>query len=473
LIPTLRPSGATIAAFAAAIMAGQSPAAAQTINLPLFSACTPVSQPELPPRWRAVGLMAPFTDSQLDVGEFVFDGAAKAMRATVYGLESGAVDLLVTEQDTFQLSGPHGAPTGCKSLGRKFSPPSRQWLSKNSVCVGEAPLLQTPTQWWKSPAADERTDWYWFKTGTRLPWRTLFPAPSTGPAVIGDYALSYFPTFEPVSETNLARLRDFCATRREKEASSAAGSAKSARDLMAIRNAGAEAERVGRIRSLIPGFSQQACARMPPVQWPEQFVMTAIISPIRFNEVGPFPGILFYDWTGAEAQVARLFLPRERPPVLALLPLLQKGIGYHVQQTRSGEIACSPRYPGMVRPNWMTANKCQCRGVLDGKSALGPSETTQILSCPIPGQGGRVMWNWYTAQGRPLLFAEAGAKGDGLMLADYGAWLPGQKIPAAEFSLPPQCIGPDNKVLAPPGGHADRFTREAGASCANCHTIPQ
>ncbi|MEX2128220.1 MAG: hypothetical protein WD871_08255 [Xanthobacteraceae bacterium] len=465
-------SGVRLAALAAAAV-WQSSATAQTIDLPLFSACTPVSQPELPPRWRAVGLMAPFTDGQLDVGEFVFDGSLRAMRATVYGLESGAVDLLITEQDTHQLTGPHRAPTGCKSLGKKFSPPAAQWLSEKSVCVGEASIVSTPVQWWKTPAADARTDWYWFKSGTRMPWRTLFAAPSSGPAIIGDYALNYFPTFEPLAQTNLSRLRDFCVAQRAKETSAAAGIAKSARDLMAIHNAAAEAERAERIQALVPGFSRQACSRMTPVQWPEQFVMTAIITPIRFNEVGPFPSILFYDWTGAEAQVARLFLPRERPPVLALLPVLQKGIGYHVQQTPSGGIACTPKYPGMVRPNWMGANKCQCRGVLDGNSALSPNEATQILACQIPEQQGRVMWNWYTALGRPVLFAEAGAQGDGLMLADYFHWLPGQKVPASEFNLPAQCLGPDNRVLAPSGGHADRFTKEAGANCSNCHTIPQ
>jgi hypothetical protein len=291
--------------------------------------------------------------------------------------------------------------------------------------------------------------------------------------VIGDYALSYFPTFEPVAETNLSRLRDLCTARREKETSASAASAGSARALMAIANKAAEAERPARLQALLPGLSRHACSRMTSPRWPEQFIMTAIITPVRFDEVGPFPTVLFYDWTGAEAQVARLFLPRARPPVLALLPVLQKGIGYHVQQTPSGSIACTPRYPGMVRPDWMTANKCECRGVLDGAPALGVDEPVQILSCAIPGREGRVMWNWYTAKGRPMLFAEAGAQSDGLMLADYFHWLPGQKAPASEFSLPPQCLGPDNKVLAPPGGHVDRFTREAGASCSNCHTIPQ
>jgi hypothetical protein len=36
--------------------------------------------------------MAPFEDGQLDVGEFVYDAALPAMRATVSGVESGTID---------------------------------------------------------------------------------------------------------------------------------------------------------------------------------------------------------------------------------------------------------------------------------------------------------------------------------------------------------------------------------------------
>ena len=44
-----------------------------TATLPLFDACSPSSAPELPARWRAVALMMPFLQGQIDVGEFVYD----------------------------------------------------------------------------------------------------------------------------------------------------------------------------------------------------------------------------------------------------------------------------------------------------------------------------------------------------------------------------------------------------------------
>jgi hypothetical protein len=40
------------------------------------------------------------------------------MRATIYGLKSGAVDLLITEEDTYVLMGAHHSPTQCTSLAR-------------------------------------------------------------------------------------------------------------------------------------------------------------------------------------------------------------------------------------------------------------------------------------------------------------------------------------------------------------------
>src|ERR1700692_3460446 len=73
------------AAIAILVTLWHAPAVAQgTVTLPTFAACTPASQPELPKRWRAVALMSPFLQGQLDVGEFVYDGALPAMRATVY-----------------------------------------------------------------------------------------------------------------------------------------------------------------------------------------------------------------------------------------------------------------------------------------------------------------------------------------------------------------------------------------------------
>jgi hypothetical protein len=82
------------------------------------------------------------------------------------------------------------------------------------------------------------------------------------------------------------------------------------------------------------------------------------------------------------------------------------------------------------------------------------------------------MWNWYSEKGRPLLFVESGAQGDGLMMADYRPWLPGQKIRQSQFQLPPQCVGPGNTVISS-SGKDERFSQADGVDCSTCHTVPE
>lgn len=257
------------------------PARVET-SLPILSACNPSAVPELPARWRAVGLMLPFVRQQLDVGEFVYDGSLPAMRATIYGVESGSVDLLITDMTTYQLSGPHDAPNACVALGRKYIPPGARWLANGAVCDGEGPVGAARTQWWKNSAADGRSIWQWYRADTRLPWRVMFPARAANPAVIGDYGMTYFPTFEQVADTKLARLRALCAAKTQ-DPTGAAAAGTTARDLMAAGPSIGEAERAKLIQALIPGLSRQACGDMTMPRWPDQFVMTGILSPIPFK----------------------------------------------------------------------------------------------------------------------------------------------------------------------------------------------
>ena len=427
---------------------------------PKFSACAPATPPVLPPRWRTTALMSPFfLDEQLDIAEFVYDGTLPAMRATVYGLQSGAVDLLITATETYRLSGPHDSPTGCASLKRKFKPPSAQWLSAQATCVGEVPLGKIPVQWWKQPGADSKVIWHWFKTDTRLPWRSLFVAPAVEPAIIGDYAMSYFPDFAPLAKTNLPRLRDFCRTHKKTETVDTG--ATTARALMAIGNDDAEAERPRRIAALIPGVNYQACTGKTLPRWPDQFVMTAILAPISFND-DPYLSMIYYDWSEAATQLVVMW--QGNPPTYKGLSALKNGIGYQPGRLPSGVFACQAIYPGLLRPDWMTNASCQCKGVIDRHPMLSPNEATQIIACPIKNQARRVMWNWYTDAERPVVFLEAAAtRAAGLMLADYFEWRPGQKVPASNFDLPGICTAPDSSQ--------PRAGDSGNRSCADCHTL--
>src|SRR5215471_8966006 len=384
-----------IAILAAAIVGAtswHSWATAQTsISLPTLSSCKSAVSPTLPKRWHAVGLMSPFLEGQLDIGDFVYDAAVPAMRATVYGLESGAADLLITDAHTYQLFGAYGAPT------------------------------------------------------------------------IGDYAMTYFPTFTELPQTNLSQLRDFCASRAKKAPAETDG-ADTARALMAIPNEAAEGERHDRIGTLIPGLSHQPCAHAKTPNWPERFATTAFLTPISFGD-DPYATLILYDWSETASQFAVMF--QNTPPAMKALVALKKNVGYRIYPYVSGPI-CEPVYPGLVRPDWMKVAWCQCKGVIDHNPALSPNDVTQILSCPIKWQNRRIMWSWYTANDRPVVFVEAGARGDGgVLLADYDRWLPGEKVTAKNFDLPNTCPAPDKSIRPPAHGNS-----LANNSCTDCHTTP-
>ncbi|HEX4408838.1 MAG TPA: hypothetical protein VH206_08700 [Xanthobacteraceae bacterium] len=430
-------------------------------TLPAFKACTPATPPEMPERWHAVGLMLPLHDGQIDVGEFDYDGPAQAMRATVYGLESGTADILITDQDTYLLSGPHQAPTRCVSLGAKMRLPSAQWLTAQSQCAGETPIAGMPVQWWQKPGFDSAR--YWFRTGTRLPWRTLFLKRTLDPAIIGDYAMTYFPAFTPVLETHLAALKALCtgAPRSTKELSETP----TARELMMIGNKTGEAERETRVAELVPGLSHKACARKTPSQWPDRYVMTAVVTPIALEDA-PYPTLIYYDWNEAQTQLVLPF--HGYPPALEGLLSLKKQVGYRLKFSHSAAKpgVCHSDLPGIVKPDWMKAASCSCKGVISANAALGVDAETQILSCPIRNQKPRIMWSWYTSKGKPILFMEAEPSSGGVMLADYDAWIPGETGRASDFELPNACAPVADPRAAPSGG-APNFS---SVSCSDCHT---
>lgn len=441
------------------VLLGAAPAVAQQrIPMPLFSACTKADAPVLPARWHAVSLMVPFSRQQLSVAELTYDSTLPAMRATIYGLERGTVDLLMTETETFELSGPRESPDGCTALGHKFQLPSNHWLSNDAVCIGETPLGKFPMQWWKTAAADGRNKWHLYKTDSRLPYRMILPAPSDDLPVIGEFAISYFPTFAPVDATNLASLRSLCQSSAKKPTADQAA-AKTARELIEQHK---QADNAGRISELVPGLSRKACAAVTPPRWPNQFFTTATISPINFRW-SPYPSVVYYDWEGPATQVAVMHQTNASPPVPELISILQRDRGYSLERLPNGRAVCMASNPGLVRPDWMTAAGCECKGVIDRNPEFDADEVSQILACPVKEKPNRVNWAWYTTQGRPILFMEPAAYGNGVNIADYHLWLPGQKMPPIDFRLPDECAHPVGTGV----------TASAMSSCSDCHTIPK
>jgi hypothetical protein len=434
-------------------------------ELPLLSACKTNAAPALPTRWQAVGLMLPAVRQQIDVGEFTYDGSLPAMRATLVGMESGAVDLLITDKETYQLSGPADAPASCVALGRKYTPPATRWLPEKAVCDGEGPLWKTRVEWWKSAAPDGRANWQWYRADTRMPWRVMFASRSADHAVIGDYGIGYFPTFAEVKDTNLKQLRDFCVAKAQKPSAQIAA-ANTARELMAVSPDIGAAERAQRVAALVPGMSINACSRMTMPRWPQKFLMTGILSPVQAKYT-PLPSVLYYDWDSAKTLYAWMHEARTSPAALELVSVLKNGVGYTVEKLPNGGFACVAKSPGAVRPDWMEIAGCECKAVIENNSELGPGEISQIRACPVKNQGLRVNWTWYLADGRPMLFTEPAAMSGGLNIADYLDWWPGASMPAAAFELPQLCTRATEANLPAVG---NGLPPEATTSCSDCHT---
>jgi hypothetical protein len=294
----------------------------------------------------------------------------------------------------------------------------------------------------------------------------MLPERSAAPAVIGYYAMTYFTTFQPLAQTDLGRLRDLCLAKSQKPDASTAATA-TAPELMAAGKDIGATERAARIASLIPGASRQACSRVSTTSWPNQFVMTAILTSMQFKFT-PLPTMLYYDWEHAGTMVGMMNESRTLPPALELESLQTKGVGYGIERLPNGVFACRAATPGVVRPNWMSVAGCTCSGVIDHNPELGPNEVSVIRACPVKGEGLHVNWSWYTTDGRPILFTEPEAMGLGLNIADYDRWLPGETMPSDAFALPEICTAKAADMGLPPVGNG--LPPALTANCSDCHT---
>lgn len=439
---------------------------ASPLPLPSLARCQASRPPALPQHWHAVGLMMPFDGAQLAVGEFIYDGDVPAMRATVYGLQSGTADFLITNDETYRLSGPYRAPLRCMSAGgRRFDVPTTRWLSGRAQCAGRAALQATTTEWWQTPAANSAANWFWFNAATGLPWRVFMSIPSTSPPVIGDYAMTYFPTFEPLAQTGLSALRDFCGRPSRHATNRGTADTRSARALMTTRAVrDADAERRGRIRDLIPGLSLDACGVAVPARWPDRMQMTALMTLTPFG-VGPLPSEIFYDWAH-NAMLTRVHDLNN--PALAADALLSGATGYDIKPSHSGApaLTCQPDYPGIVKPDWLSGPTCSCKGVITNNPQLIPDDTVEICSCTTDAS--HAFWAWYKSSGTPVVFLSTLQTPRGIDLADYYGWSPGAESATTPLEVPAACTSPDRVDHLPPPDRA-RLTSSFATHCATCH----
>jgi len=73
---------------------------APLVPLPQLKTCSTNVHPRLPENWHGIFLMTPFTNAQLVLSEIAYDASLPAMRIKLYGLRSGALDLLIDGSET-------------------------------------------------------------------------------------------------------------------------------------------------------------------------------------------------------------------------------------------------------------------------------------------------------------------------------------------------------------------------------------
>jgi hypothetical protein len=433
------------------------------LALPRMHACLSTEHPLLPPKWRGVFLMAPFTSTQLALSEIIHDGALPATLVRLFGVRSGAAELLVVDNKTYLL-GQSGEANRCEDLGDTgWTPLPRDWLAERAQCVGAAPLADTPVEWWKTPVQPAPlTDWVWFKSSDQTPFRLLFEKPSERVSVLSSYALSYQVKFDVLADSELPSLVAYC--RHAKQGPVGSGQAALRRVLDGMKRSDTKPHE--EIKRLLPELAP-SCPYGPPPAWPETAGMTLFLTPLDFR-TNPLPTEVQYNWK-LRSQRTRMFWPTDSA-IATEDALMRAHYGYNVTRKRNGEVHCLAALPGTPRPGWMAEAPCTCEAVINGVTPLTPYGGVQILRCPATKP--RLFWTWHTLEGRPMVFLVTPSTRKEptalITLADYYTWSPEYVPEEAAFDRPQQCPNVEN------GSEAKSAHPRTGLAepCRLCHLTP-
>ena len=434
------------------------------LPLPKFAPCASTAHPVLPAKWEATALMQDFFLNSLWFGKFVYDESVQAFRfslADKYGID---YDFLVTTDRKLYLLEGGDLPTSCKLLtsASPFTVPAREWLNDKAVCVGQAPILTRDQQWWKNPSGAVGANWFWYDTGSKLPFRSMYYAKPTTPAPIYEhFTFNYFPTLKEVPSTNLGQLLQMCQRSAKAPLAAQDYSRPSIEPLMK-KSAfpKTDARLIAKIQTWIPGVTECSSTGSLPPSWPDRTQLTAFMTAVNF-QYNPFPTRVYYDWK-KPAQNSTLYYDPPTAENYSQLALLLGDTGYIAMVRQNGSISsCSQALPGPQVPNWNKVDGCECRAQIAPHTVLNPGDVpTKILWCPTDLALRQVFWTWYTDEGRPVVFMQSNSSptaGTGLNLADYYEWGPGSVAPAGTFDLPQACQGQPKQPNAFP------------TACNNCH----
>jgi hypothetical protein len=253
---------------------------APLLPLPELKSCQTSVHPRLPEKWRGVFLMAPFTNAQLVLSEIQSDGSVPAMRATLYGLRGGTLDLFIEGSQTYELISQDDQVTSCHKLGDTgWRPLPPDWLSGQSQCAGTAPLGKTDVDWWKTPIDPApSTYWIWYNSSDNSPFRLAFQKASNRLAPLSKYALSYQLHFEAKTDSSLGEISRVCHSATQ---SAPSGPPSLDRRMAALSSPKGEPATKA-IEKVAPEIA--ACPSTPLPTWPDKLAITGLMTPWDSDE---------------------------------------------------------------------------------------------------------------------------------------------------------------------------------------------
>lgn len=469
-------------------MTSSPPAGPTFPDPPSLESSSATSPPTLPTTWRAVALLTPWEDAQLQVALVDADSANGLMRVRLVGVEYGYVDLLFTGTGAYLL---HTAGVGSGPVERVFGPiattavvPPTGWLAAKQLrCAGIGDLLGTSSAWWVGettcqngyvngpppPSPAQVGNLFNFRTDTGLPWRFVFVNPTNDyrVPVLGGYPIVHLPTFDAVPagsdpQVELARLAQAVTSALPADGSVSVDTASDLEQLL-VGSAESMSDRDVQacrelVQSLIPGLSPAPADGALPY-WQDRLFLTSFSSPTGQMPGAPppvpIPTQVFYDWP-KRRMLTRLWVAQDTYEDAILDPssthvVLRKPDGTHV---------CVKTLPvGLVKPRWASKDTgARCRATITDNSLLSPNGTTNI--CVLPSRPGQVFWTWYTSEDRPVMFVEVPQACDVmLLLTDYADWDPTPaEFDPSLFDIPADCLGSS--------GPGSSYTNDQG--CPTC-----
>lgn len=441
-------------------------------GLPQLTACQVLSKPLLPAKWTASALMQTFGEHDVVLGTFVYDDAEKAYRFSLSrpGSSSYTDYLLTADNRLYALQGPYEEPTSCSySLHLQMELPSRDILSSEAACIGEAPVNGVNRQWWRDNAeAKPGANWYWFDADEqRSLFRTMPYKGVDNLGISGKYAFSYYSDFSAQDSTNIGALKELCGVDRNADSLPAGNPqelATALEQLMPPADEGADAENDS--AAFFAGVEQCASPDQLPPQWPQTIQTTTLLTAVNVK-YSPFPSLVRYDaaYPGLRTDMYNPW-PKDPGAWDLYSARLAQDTGYSAFFAGEQYQSCKQDLPGPPVASWMSVDGCECKASLPAGTVLNPrDEDLLVVMCPLtpstnsPDSIPQVFWTWYGEEsGSPQVFmqSDSSAKdGTGLNLADYYSWNPNVSIDPEIFIPPAECLKKE-KTSVPP-------------QCHNCH----